>query len=470
MAKVPMTAKLTRLHKKFTFGNLIFMIIAVIALAAQLFMPFLDFRIHVKGENLAPALQQSSSSEESGDVTEVLASTLEDVELDIPVNLYPFKLFKAATGTEADVVQFLNSTVGDKGSKEFADQMVDSLSKPLLKAGMHVAINQSIDQSNLTEEQKKLVEEHKEDLDAVIENLCEGSPESIEKAKNGFTDTAKDIAQVNGNELSEADIADLHASFDDVVDLGKLEDGSFDVTEMLKNFNTEALEGGSDAEAGAGDDAEVDENTENTEETDKKGGALEGIIKVLENPGQTIFDSLKKSGMETKTLQTVFLVLFIVMVGLPAFFWALFALSAFIHLFTKKKMIRTGYVFFFCIWGGLGVILGNVCTSVLLPKILAEAGAGSAAGASTMKLLSAFTFKFLGSGIVTGICWLALVVCNFLFYRPTRKRVKRETKRIKQLVAAGYEIEADEFSIDDVDPLDEDYEADETDNSTVYKG
>ncbi len=467
--KVPMTAELKRLHKKFVPGNIVFFILGLVAMLAQLFMPFFDMRIHISGKGIASVLEQSmsssgsasaittvstrtaSASSEDEAMTSILKDALSDVELDIPINIYPMKMLKAANGTEEDVAEFMNSVIGPKGAEEFTGELVNSLAKPMLKASLTIFIDQAIAEADLTEEQKAIVEAHKEDVTTIVEGLMDGSPAKVQESKTTFLNVVKDVAATAGEPLSDEDMQEFSDIFDELVKMGTDDKGNFDLMVMLENFDPELLEGDKDDEASA--PAAVIRTSTSTDESDAASSSEESsfgsIISTIQNPGQLIVDAMAESGVALEDMQTVFLVIFLLMAGIQAFFWGVFALSALLHIFTEKKNIRTRYVRLFCVWCGLGVLIGNVAMSAL-PKVMANmGGAGEAAGMITT-IFEAFSIKFLGAGVVTGICWLIMFFFNLIYYRPIRKKIKKETKRLRKMMKRGEPIPQEEFALDEM--------------------
>ncbi len=466
--KVPMTRELQRLHKKFVPGNIVFFILGLIAMLAQLFMPFFDMRIHISGKGIASVLEQSmesangsndsivtvatrtaSSSSEDDAMMEILKDALEDIELDIPINLYPMKMLSAATGTEEDVAEFMNSVIGSKGAEEFTSEIVNELAKPMLNVSLTIFIDQAIADLELTPEQEKLVEQYKEDITSVVSNLMDGSPEKVKEAKNTFLNIVKDVSTTVGEPISDDDLQEFGDMFDDIVEMGKDENGNFDLMKMLENFDVDKLSGEAKAPAGVVRTSSSTEEDEDESVSSSGESTFGSIIATLQNPGQLIVDAMTESGMKIEDMQKVFLIMFLLMAGIQAFFWGVFALSALLHIFTEKKNIRTRYVRLFCVWCGLGVLIGNVAMSAL-PSVMANmGGAGEAAGMiSTM--FEAFSIKFLGAGVVTGICWLIMFFFNLIYYRPIRKKIKKETKRLRKMMKRGEPIPEAELALDEI--------------------
>ncbi len=410
MAK--MTEEIQALHKKFTFWNVLMLIIATVAMCCQFLMPWLDVKINVTGEKLSPVLVETLGGEETEEtkvVGEVLTTVLTDVKIQIPMRIYPLKMYIAASGDGGDLERFFNSVIG----AEQAQKLVDDLSNQIAPALVTAALSIMVSEGDLTPEQIAQVEEYKEDVVDVLNNLNEGN---TEEAKTVFTQTAQELATEYGVTLSEDDVSQL---FDDFVEMGTKEDGSFDLTELLKNFDTSSLEGtGSGGVEPTGVLLTAASSGGDSQETDNP---LTTVVELVDNPGHAIMTTLKDMGIEEADIHTALLFAFLLTTALPGFFWFLLALFCFIKLFTKRKSVSFWYVSVFCIWSGLGILLGKLAVK-MVPKLLGGAGSPLAT------TLEAFSFQIFGSGVVTGICYVLLVVIYMLFYARIKKKIKRAKK------------------------------------------
>ncbi len=461
-----MTKQLKHLHKKFIPGNIVFCLIAIIAMLAQLFMPFFDLRIKVYGESLAAALEREMDSSASTQQTYIrMANTdekeesvedkiaraildaIKGVDFEVPVNFYPIKMLKAATGTEQDVVTFMNSVVGQQGTEGLLEEVVTTFEKPVLTIMFNTVADEMIDRIELDEEQREQVEKYRDEIDVVVDLLIEGSPQHVEQAKVKMLDTIKAIAENEGGEpLTDEEIADFQEMIDEAAVQGTKPDGSFDIIYLLQNFDIEGYtkedvlpEEVLPQAAAMTSTASLSQATataENDEKPSGMGAKVAEIIDILRNPGQTLVDVMKEEGLSVRMMQLVFLGVFVVMAGLQAFFWGLFAVCCFARIFMEQKAVRTRYVRILCVWCGLGVVVGNLLVG-LLPTILAFMGISAQTGALGV-VFNSVSVKFLGAGVVTGICWLVMVIFNLAYYRPIRKAVKKERKRLKMLMDRGF--------------------------------
>ncbi len=418
--KTPMSNYAKSVHKKFIPANIVIIVISLIAAICQLFMPCIDLRIQITGSSVSTMIQESFSEEQKETLGDTLTHTLGEINFDIPINLYPMKMLKAATGNQADVEAFFNSIIGDNGTAKLLDDMIDKLAPSLLTTGI-VAI---ISEQGVSPE---IAQKYKENADVVLKNLNDGNEAA---AKEEFSNIANSIAEEQGTTISQEDIDEL---FDAFVEKGKNPDGTFDTTTLIKNFDMSMLSGnfnkeeetfppdaeGTSVRLTAQAEGENQDDVTNESSVDDTTGSslITGLVELMENPAHFVLETVGGDDVQSilDTLQPALLAIFFVLAGIPAIFWALLALCATIRLFTPKKRVRMWYVKLFCFFPGLLVLLVNVGVKVIMNLL-----SGSQAGA----LLSAVSIKFLGSGVVTGCCYVALVLVSLFWYRRLRKKAK----------------------------------------------
>ncbi len=403
MAKKDFTPQLRAVHKKFFPANIVILCIALLAAFFQLFTPVFDIRIHVTGENLSPLLQQSGSEEEEPSAN-MMTFALSDVDFVLPIKIKPTALFKAATGSEQDVKDFFNSILGDE---DLLEEVLDQIAPSLLTTG----ISSIFSDKGISEEQ---MEKYKAPANEVLTALGEGNEE---EARDKFHSLAQNIAADEGKTLTDQEINDW---FDKFKDAGTTEDGAFKSTELLKNldgslFTKPQTEEGTEPTAYAGG-MQIATTTSEEADTAKSSSALATIVELLENPGEQIIKLFTGNNMGSiTTLQTGLLATYLVLVGIPAFFWLLLAVFALLRLFTQYKKVRYFYIYLFCIWEGLLLLLANVGL-----KAISKVLEGSAA-----KMLASFGLKIVGSGIVTGCCCLALILLSMFWYKPLKRKLRK---------------------------------------------
>ncbi len=408
MANRSLTPQTRAIHKRFFPANILILCIALIAAFFQLFTPVFDVRIHVTKENLSPLLQTSAGE---GSSAEMMELALSDVDFVLPIKIAPTPLLKAATGSEEDVKSFFNSVLGDA---ELLEEVLEQIAPSILSTGIAAMLStEGISAEDM--------EKYKAPSSEVLELLSAGKEE---EARGKFHSMAQQIATDKGKTLTEQEIEDY---FNKIKDAGTTESGAFKSSELLKNLDGDLLSGKTESEstepateptASTGEQARATLTAEDSEAA-KSSSPLATIIEFLENPGEKIVKLFTGSNMGSlATLQKGLLAIYFVLVGLPALFWLLLAVFAVLRLFTAYKRVRYGYVYVFCMWQGLLILLANVGLKAMSKAIGGEGAA----------LLSSFGLKVLGSGIVTGCCCLALIVLSVVWYGPIKRKLKKAAR------------------------------------------
>ncbi len=393
----PLTKEARKLHRKFAPANFLIFIISLIAAVSMIILPFIDIRVHISGDKISDLLVSDGSSSQSSDgFTQTLTSALDGVELDIPINIYPVKLLKAATGSINEIDEFFDSVIGENGAAGFAEQFVGKIAPAVAKSALKASID--------------LDTKYDEDVDKVIAKLEGADKEGARQEFNALLDR---MATEDGT-----DTTDMEDMFDTIVDKGTLSDGSFDFAHMMKNIDMSDVNGESSSSESSGDSSEG-ESTDSSSASSTANNPMSQIVQILEDPGSLITSLISQDQDLTDSLQIAFLIIFIVFVGLPAFFWAHLALAAFMRMFTQKKRVKMWYVKLFCLWAGLIVLALNLAMKYL-PQLLA--------GTPIATIFEILSLTFLGSGVVTGICWVLLALISLFYYN----RIKRKLRRLKR--------------------------------------
>ncbi len=406
MAREPLNEYEKDVHKKFIPANIVIAVIALIAMFCQLFMPCIDLRMTLTGESLSQMVLTSFSEEQKNTLGSTLEGTMEDVEFEIPINFYPMKLLKAGTGDLQDVEDFMNSIIGSNGSKALLDDLIDSVAPSLLTTGIASIVSEN-------GAPPEIAKKYKPNAEKVLEQLNAGDEAT---AKAEFSTIAHSIATEQGKTISNEKIDEYFADF---TEAGKNSDGSFDTTTLIKNFDMDMLTG-SEQEETPPEGEEGGTETPPTEDTESKENPLAPLLTLMENPGSMMLEMFGDGDSQAllTTLQPTFLVMFFLLAGFPALMWFFLALSAILHIFTQRKRVRMWYVKLFCFYPGFIVLGGNLGMSLLSKNV--AGGAGS--------LLTNSSIKMLGSGIVTGICYVALILLSIFWYGRLSRKAKRVEK------------------------------------------
>ncbi len=505
------------LHKKLIPGNIVMAVVGFVAALCSLFMPWLDVRVNVNAKQLATTISQPtaqirddngitllSSSTETDDseddlVNRILSeaiSSLPNETISIPINVYPMKLYAAATGSEREVAEFIVSTVGKDGIVEEMNKIVRDIIPSVMNASIIVIVEQTVEdimaEENLPEEDRNIVrsimDAHLDEAVNIVVTLVGTSdvPSKPEQAKQDlvvFLDNLERDEQLNvffeeGLQIPKDECVDI---FNSLVDAGT-ENGVFDVFTLIKNFdqidfdvdaddfvgddeNDENSQGGNGnldvlpdesgndkEEVGDNDAAEdrkdeygkLDSTTKNIkvicstmnaetelppDESVPDEGESDGvtaIFDILQDPTTALTNLLLDSGVDLYQIQPILLLVFVVLMGIPAALWLFFAIMAIVHIFTEDKKTATWYVKIFGFTSALVICILN-----LLPKLILSL-AGDAVSAET---LSAISIQFLGSGLVVAICWAVLVLLGFCYYNPIKRKIKKALREEKYALA-----------------------------------
>ncbi len=425
MAKKPLSRELTSLHNKLWIYNVIICIISLVAAVCVVLMPIFDFRVHLKGESFSELMQPADESSESsdGDIAAELSTRLEKESFDIIINIRPLKMFQAAIGDDKDMEDFMNSLVGKEGAQKFMEDFANKLAPALIETVVSVTIDEMVESAlvaagkEMTPTLEEQMKGYKEGTTQAVETLLgeASKPSDPEKAKAEFAAVVHNMVteqqMLNGLDISEAD---LNKAFSDIIDSGtNPETGKFEIVYMLGNLDQ--MQGSEGGEGAEGDSSGM--------------GDLQQIIDIIQNPGGVLVEAL---GDNMDTVKLAVLIAFCALIALPALLWLLLALCAGIRIFMKRKRVKTWYVKLCGVWHGLFVLLLNVIVW-MTPLIMEWVSLDDAA----FNIFTAASIKFMGSGMVTGVCWLALVILGWCGYNRTRKRIKKLTKAEKKAVKTG---------------------------------
>ncbi len=430
MAKKPLTPEMNALHKKLWPANIVICIVAFVAAVCMFLMPWLDLRVQIHGEKLATAITETieeGDDENDGstldqDTKDSITEMLAEVEFEIPLNVYPLKLLAASTGSKTELADFFNSLIGKDGVESYIDYLAEELVPAVVEGAINIAIDEVLAselEGELTDDEQAYMDRYAEQAKAIVSTLTSKSNTSATDAKAQFVVLINEVNE-NGlgnnggdNLFTEEELNDVINTFNEIVDAGTPDETpeKFDIVYTIDHIG--------DIIAKASDS-----NPEDYAD-------IQEYIDTIKSPGKMIVDEMTQDTQDL--VQLILLIVFLVFIALPAFFWALLGLCALVRIFTKRKRVKMWYVKFFCFWAGFFVLLFNVAF-LLLPNILGWVGVEDKAITS---MLEAFSIKFLGSGVVTGICWVILVLLGWFFYNRVKKRIKRLKKAEKQAAKVG---------------------------------
>ncbi len=468
MAKIPMTKEIKSLQKRFIPANIILCVLALVAMLANLFMPWLDLRFSIKDKALAETFTamfvENTDEEYTDEITEqtekIVESSFKGAEIEIPINLYPMGMLSAATGSQEDLEEFLNTVIGIDGVEAFFYDFVDEVAPHLLTAGIATSVLRDI--TGLSDKQIDQVSKYTGEFSKTLDQLNKGNED---EAREIFVNGVQELAAEYGATVDEDRV---NEAFENLADAGTTKEGDFNYIELLKNFDVNSFEFTEDDfifdNQRKTRDVFLDPSTEKVEilipsdltvvtpdfdlETETEDSfddsemeeIKEGVTafeKALENPAYLVVDLLvNELGIPMENMQTVLLLTFMLMSGLPALLWFMLALFAFIRIFMKRKNAKLWYIKAFCFWPLIGIIGGNIFAG-FMPSMLFGADA---------VLAESTAFSFLGSGIVTSVCYVLLIVLSLVWYGPTKRKIKRSAKnnpydKPASAVITGYDEE-----------------------------
>ncbi len=477
MAKKQLSEQVKTLHKKLMPANIIIAVVALVAALCTLFMPWFDLRITIKGEGLSSMLTSGSSSSitaqldgdglvftnasddsatsEGGggmgdlDMGSILATALKDVTIELPINLYPMKMLKAATGDKADFSEFIVSVIGKDGAVEEISNMVNELVPTVLKGTVTAVVDKTVDEaianlgSELTDSQIQQIETVKDDVTDIIDALMGtgDTPPNKELASQKFTEMVNDMAAITGEEI-DIPQEEIDKVFETLVDHGtNPETGKFDILHLMGNIENMEGMGNMDGSSSSDGDSSIQPTAfafaatqSNESDSNSSSGSEESdeldILDLLQNPAKAIEDTLLKEA-DISEIQPVLLGMVIVFSLLPAAVWFLLAIRATIRIFTEKKKVRMGWAKFFGFWAAFFMVIFNfgfsAATSALPAEALGEVSA----------ILNSFSMKFLGAPVVGAICWAILVLLGWFYYKPIKRKIKKQLKRERKALKNG---------------------------------
>ncbi len=418
MAKIPLSAEQKCLHKKLLPSNIVMCIVALLAAVAMILLPWFDLRVRIQGDKVADLLPEQQSGEQASDeMTDSLLEALQGNEIDIVVNIHPIKMAMAVIGGDKEMESFMDSLIGKEGAAVFAQDLATMIIPAFIEGVVHSTIDSLVEEAlqaagkDSTPELQAQVETYKEEATAAVEILVgkATTPSNPTEAKTRFNNLVDDMA---AEQLADHDItldaAALKDAFAEIIELGTNEDGEFDVIHLLGNLE-QLAEG---------------------EEGDSQMQDVQAILDIIENPSAVLMEKL---GNNKSTVKLVVLALFVLFVAIPVFFWLHLAIASFVRIFTAKKTAVTWYAKFFGFWAGFGVVLLDVAI-LLLP--LVQSWLNIAMLAPVVDALGAMTIYFHGSGTVTAVCWLIIVIIGWCGYKRTAKiwrRVKKCTKKADKM-------------------------------------
>lgn len=415
-------AQSRKLHRRLVPANIVILILSVVALVTLLCGSMVSVRIHITGDFVSqmmetvmeeeqssgengntgdesaagmPATQEETNADGSGDASgagseneqmkEMLQYVFRNVDYTLKLEVNPVQMFRAGMGDNEAVRAYITEVIG--GALSSLEELVMQVMPDFLSVAVATTVE------NLGVEELENVDTQQ--IEQVVTLLSENK---TEEAKTQFPALAQQFASEQlGVELTPDQLSQASEFFNEMVDSGTQDDGTFSFYGVI-----DAMAGGSGE--GSGEDS--------------TGSS--------ENPLDAIFSFADELDDETlSTMKTVFIAVSAAGVGLAALCWAFLALFSFIHIFTKNKKVGMWYVKLF---GFLPCLLFFVVPTVALLVLPGMMG-GDASSAFSM--ISALGPSFFGTVAVSGICYLLLWLVSIFWCFP----IKRKIRKLKKLGA-----------------------------------
>lgn len=418
-------AQSRKLHRRLVPANIVILILSVVALVTLLFGSMVSIRIRITGdfvsqmmetvmeeeqssgedensgtgdENVsgASAIQegengsgdQSDADSESEQMKEMLQYVFRNVDYTLQLEVNPVQMFRAGMGDNEAVRAYITEVIG--GALSSLEELIEQVMPDFLS----VAVATTVESLGVEE----LENVDTQQIEQVVTLLSENK---TEEAKTQFPALAQQFASEQlGVVLTDDQLSQASDFFNEMVDSGTQDDGTFSFYGVVN-----AMAGGT----GEG-----------------SGESSEGSTGSSENPLDAIFSFADELDDETlSTMKTVFIAVSAAGVGLAALCWAFLALFSFIHIFTKNKKVGMWYVKLF---GFLPCLLFFVAPTVALMVLPGMMG-GDASSAFSM--ISSLGPSFFGTVAISGICYLLLWLVSIFWCFP----VKRKIRKLKKLGA-----------------------------------
>ncbi len=429
--KQPLSDNVKALHKKLIPANIIICIIALVAGFCMIFLPWLDLRVTISGEGITELIAEEGVASDDNGVTlyaqdddvdymdelvKELKKGLKGKTFEIPIKLSPIKMLNVATGDKAEFEEFMNSSIGDDGAKEFVEDLANDVGSIVLVATVNNVIDLAIEEAGKVLDEIPNLGDYKEEVKDIINTLTSAQGMTVAQATQEFDTLIDRISSENG--LTQSDVSEIKRISHMFIEDGADENGKFNVLTLLKNLDFEKLvpdfDNGASGQALKGQTSGIKLYADGG--SSSSDNPLTEVLEILENPASIVGDNIDESTMET--LKIVFLVMFIVLIAFPALLWFMLAIFSFIRIFRERKIVKMWYVKLFCCWAGFFLIAANVAL-LFLPDLI---------GGTATKVLNAMSIVIVGSGAITGVCWLLLILGSLFYYRRIKKKIKRTMK------------------------------------------
>lgn len=422
-----------RYQNRLVPANIVVMIIALVAIISQLFMPMVSVRITLTGENITQIVNfihgNNVSTAVSDDELDMIEYVSRDVDTTVDVGIYPLNALMLGVNPQPDAVRdYLSMHVWflEGAADLMFAQMLPRLSVYIVARSIQEQTGEAIGFEIL--EQIGL-----EKINTFTQSIDEGN---FDQARAQFRDAVDSIASDLGYELTESNRETIMAYYDEAIAAGLKEDGTFSYTNAIEvlaekygidldgylngrislNSVNDSMRSATaatlseDTGSGAEDSEDGESGAEDTESGDV-------IIEKI-----TAFISM----IPDEYAQIVGTALFAVsaaVIGLTTLLWLILAIFAFVRTFLSNKCFTMWYVKLFCWLPCVLFVIAPMVFAAIYTEVLA--GLVTAEVIELLDLIFSIPFAFGGSGIVSGICLAVLWLVSIFWLFPIKRQIRK---------------------------------------------
>ena len=210
-------------HKKYQRmlipANIVAIIIAVVAIIGQLFMPMLSVDVTVTGDNFSAVLEyiqdNSEGAAEDDETLQMLEYVSKDVYTKVELNVDPLGALMLGVTPQPQEVRDYIASNADK-LEETVDGMLAQMMPRMTVYMVAQATQDQLEDAGINFEELESVD--LEQVEAVTESLNNGN---YEAAKEQFGTAADSVAEELGYDLTAEDKETIMGYFDEAVEAGK---------------------------------------------------------------------------------------------------------------------------------------------------------------------------------------------------------------------------------------------------------
>lgn len=419
-------------HKKYQRmlipANIVAIIIAIVAIIGQLFMPMLSVDVTVTGDNFSAVLEyiqdNGEGAAEDDETLQMLEYVSKDVYTKVELNVDPLGALMLGVTPQPQEVRDYIASNADK-LEETVDGMLAQMMPRMTVYMVAQATQDQLEDAGINFEELESVD--LEQVEAVTESLSSGN---YEQAKEQFGTAADSVAEELGYDLTAEDKETIMGYFDEAVEAGKKDDGTFSFTQAIETlaekygFNLDDLNPDNLPEdipsvtpSSALGRVNVAASDTSSPEGEGSSGSSLDLNEMLQNYIAEIPDE------QASVIGTALFAVAAATIGLTSLMWAIMAVFALIKLFCSNKRFTMWYVKLLCWLPCVLFVLAPFFALTLAPQLLAGTVTGEAA--EILTLATQIPMSFGGSGIVSGICLAVLWLISIFWFFPIKHKIRK---------------------------------------------